>query len=37
MADSPSGGYDIQPFHRKIMDALEAVERGEVKRLMISI
>jgi len=37
MADSPNGSYELQPYHKKIIEALERVERGECKRLMISV
>lgn len=37
MADSPNGAYELQPYHKKIIEALERVERGECKRLMISV
>lgn len=37
MADAPSGAYSVKPFHKKILDAFERVERGELKRLMISV
>ena len=37
MADAPNGAYDIQPHHKTVIEALERVERGETKRLMISI
>jgi predicted phage terminase large subunit-like protein len=29
--------YDQQPFHRVIVEKLEAVERGEIKRLMLNM
>lgn len=29
--------YDQQPFHRLIVEKLEAVERGEIKRLMLNM
>lgn len=37
MADAPHGAYEIQWFHRKVIDVLEKVERWEIKRLMISV
>ena len=29
--------YSIQPHHRKIADALQAVERGDIRKLMINM
>lgn len=36
-ANSPWWAYILQPFHRKIIDVLEKVEKGEIKRLMINV
>lgn len=35
-AQSPHWAYVIKEFHRKIIDALEKVDRWEIKKLMIS-
>ena len=36
-ANSPWWAYILQPFHRKIIEVLEKVEKGEIKRLMINV
>ena len=36
-AQSPTGWYVIKEFHRKIINAFERVEKGELKKLMINV
>lgn len=36
-AQSPAGSYQLKAFHKKIIETLEKVERGEIKKLMINV